>query len=63
MLLIDPSGHARTHLDLNRAPYFLYGVKYIDLVPLAPFAGFEDVIIAPTPSVFMIVAASHHTCI
>ena len=24
-------------LDLIRAPYVLYGVKYIDLVSLAPF--------------------------
>ena len=28
-----------SHLDLNRAPYVLYGVKYIDLVSPAPFAG------------------------
>ena len=27
------------HLDLGRAPYVLYGVKYIDLVSLAPFSG------------------------
>ena len=27
------------HLDLGRAPYVLYGVKYIDLVSLAPFPG------------------------
>ena len=26
-------------LDLSRAPYVLYGVKYIDLVSRAPFAG------------------------
>ena len=25
-----------SHLDLGRAPYVLYGVKYIDLVSLAP---------------------------
>ena len=25
------------NLDLSRAPYVLYGVKYIDLVSLAPF--------------------------
>ena len=28
-----------SHLDLDRAPYVLYGVKYIDLVSLAPFSG------------------------
>ena len=28
-----------SHLDLIFAPYVLYGVKYIDLVPLAPFSG------------------------
>ena len=28
-----------SHLDLGRAPYVLYGVKYIDLVSLAPFSG------------------------
>ena len=28
-----------SHLDLSRAPYDLYGVKYIDLVSLAPFSG------------------------
>ena len=28
-----------SHLDLGRAPYVLYGVKYIDPVPLAPFSG------------------------
>ena len=27
------------HLDLLRAPYVLYGVKYIDLVSLAPVSG------------------------
>ena len=27
------AGQSR-HLDLGRAPYVLYGVKYIDLVPL-----------------------------
>ena len=27
------------HLDLIRAPYVLYGVKYIDPVSLAPFSG------------------------
>ena len=27
------------HLDLGRAPYVFYGVKYIDLVSLAPFPG------------------------
>ena len=27
------------HLDLSRAPYVVYGVKYIDLVSLAPFPG------------------------
>ena len=27
------------YLDLNHSPYILYGVKYIDLVPLAPFSG------------------------
>ena len=26
------------HLDLSRAPYVLYGVKYIDLVSLGAFA-------------------------
>ena len=29
-----------SHLDLDRAPYTLYGVKYIDLVSLAPFTGY-----------------------
>ena len=28
-----------SHLDLIRAPYVLYGVKYIDPVSLAPFSG------------------------
>ena len=28
-----------SHLDLDRAPYVLYGVKYIDLVSLAPVSG------------------------
>ena len=28
-----------SHLDLGRAPYVLYGVKYIDLVSLALPAG------------------------
>ena len=28
-----------SHLDLDRAPYLLYGVKYIDLVSLAPVSG------------------------
>ena len=28
-----------SHLDLSRAPYVFYGVKYIDLVSLAPFSG------------------------
>ena len=28
-----------SHLDLIRAPYVLYGVKYIDLVSLALFSG------------------------
>ena len=27
------------HLDLSRAPYVLYGVKYIDLVSLTPDHG------------------------
>ena len=27
-----------SHLDLSRAPYVLYGVKYIDLVSLGAFA-------------------------
>jgi hypothetical protein len=27
-----------SHLDLGRAPYVLYGVKYIDLVSRAPFS-------------------------
>ena len=27
-----------SHLDLSRAPYVLYGVRYIDPVPLAPFS-------------------------
>ena len=27
-----------SHLDLSRAPYGLYGVKYIDLVSLGAFA-------------------------
>ena len=27
-----------SHLDLSRAPYVLYGVKYIDLVTLGAFA-------------------------
>ena len=36
------SGQASgSHLDLNRAPYILYGVKYIDRVSLAPFPGPE----------------------
>ena len=30
------SGASDSHLDLIRAPYVLYGVKYIDLVSLAP---------------------------
>ena len=28
-----------SHLDLSRAPYVLYGVKYIDPVSLAPISG------------------------
>ena len=32
-------GASGPHLDLDRAPYVLYGVKYIDLVSLAPFPG------------------------
>ena len=28
-----------THLALDRAPFVLYGVKYIDLVSLVPFQG------------------------
>ena len=28
-----------SHLDLGRAPYVWYGVKYIDLVTLALFSG------------------------
>ena len=28
-----------SHLDLNRVPYCLYGVKYIDPVSLAPVSG------------------------
>ena len=28
-----------SHLDLNHSPYILYGVRYIDLVSLALFAG------------------------
>ena len=28
-----------SYLDFSRAPYVLYGVKYIDLVSLAPFSG------------------------
>ena len=37
---ICPTKAARdSHLDLDRAPYVLYGVKYIDLVSLAPFLG------------------------
>ena len=31
-----------SHLDLSRAPCVLYGVKYIDLVPLVPFSGRRD---------------------
>ena len=32
-------GASDPHLDLGCAPYVLYGVKYIDLVSLAPFSG------------------------
>ena len=28
---------SRSHLDLSRAPYVVYGVKYIDLVSLGAF--------------------------
>ena len=28
-----------SHVDLGRAPYVVYVVKYIDLVPLAPCPG------------------------
>ena len=40
----DDSAHGSSygafvsHLDLSRAPYVLYGVKYIDLVSLGAFA-------------------------
>ena len=38
------SGSVSSYLDLGRAPYCygLYGVKYIDLVSLAPFPGIWD---------------------
>ena len=35
----EQSQASDSHLDLDRAPYVLYGVKYIDLVSLAPFPG------------------------
>ena len=37
-----------SHLDLGCAPYVLYGVKYIDLVSLAPLSG---VCAVPEPEV------------
>ena len=37
-------------LDLNRAPYVLYGVKYIDPVSLAPLLGQSTSSHAPDPS-------------
>ena len=44
---IDPRdvGYAAfvSHLDLSRASYVLYGVKYIDLVTLDAFAPYHDV--------------------
>ena len=40
LLLGAPGGPVNLKLlDLIRAPYVLYGVKYIDLVSLAPFSG------------------------
>ena len=33
----EPYGNFVSHLDLSRAPYVLYGVKYIDLVSLGTF--------------------------
>ena len=33
------SGASGSHLDLSDAPYKLHGVKYIDVVPLAPSLG------------------------
>ena len=33
--------YKHTQLDLDRAPYVLYGVKYIDLVSLGLFKGKE----------------------
>ena len=35
-------GGSVKHLDLNHAPYVLYGVEYIDLVSLALFSGRES---------------------
>ena len=35
----EKNKHCTPLLDLIRAPYVLYGVKHIDLVSLAPFAG------------------------
>ena len=34
-----PAYASDSHLDLGRAPYVLYGVKFIGLVPPAPFSG------------------------
>ena len=36
---MGPSRASEQHLDLSCAPYVLYGVKYIDLVTLAPCSG------------------------
>ena len=38
-LVMEYATASGPHLDLDRAPYVLYSVKYIDLVSLAPFPG------------------------
>ena len=38
LVSLDASKASRTQLDLDRAPYVLYGVKYIGLVSLAPLS-------------------------
>ena len=41
---VAPDMASDSHLDLSCPPYVLYGIKYIDLVPLALFSGnlFQD---------------------
>ena len=44
--LIAEETASAPHLDLSRAPYVLYGVKYIDPVSLSPFSGVPNLFLA-----------------